>query len=77
MPKTEREGKIKEEKERKEKTHLCPRMCLDLRELELGVVFVHFPNLFLARRSENLDDLDELVDAGVTGEDWLTQQKFS
>lgn len=35
-------------------THLMPRMGLDLRKLELGVVWVHAFDLLSGRRSQNL-----------------------
>lgn len=36
-------------------THLSPRMCLDLGELELGVVGVHLPDLLSGWGAENLE----------------------
>mmetsp|Transcript_53225 Transcript_53225/g.122301 ORF Transcript_53225/g.122301 Transcript_53225/m.122301 type:complete len:225 (+) Transcript_53225:362-1036(+) len=41
--------------------NLAPRVRLHLRELVLGVVLVHGLDLLQRRRSENLDNLDELV----------------
>lgn len=35
-------------------THLSPRVCLDLGELELGVVGVHLADLLPGRGAENL-----------------------
>lgn len=35
-------------------THLSPRVRLDLRKLELGVVGVHLSDLLPGRRAENL-----------------------
>ena len=54
-------------------THLIPRVCLDLRELEFGVVGVHLSYLFLGGRAQDLDDLHQLVYSAVTGEDGLAQ----
>ena len=36
-------------------THLSPRMCLNLGELELSVVGVHLPDLLSGRGAENLE----------------------
>lgn len=35
-------------------THLSPRVCLDLRKLELGVVGVHLSDLLPGWRAQNL-----------------------
>lgn len=35
-------------------THLSPRVCLNLREFELGVVGVHLADLFSGRSAQNL-----------------------
>lgn len=35
-------------------THLSPRVCLDLREFELGVVGVHLTDLLSGRGAEDL-----------------------
>mmetsp|Transcript_15888 Transcript_15888/g.18402 ORF Transcript_15888/g.18402 Transcript_15888/m.18402 type:complete len:329 (-) Transcript_15888:80-1066(-) len=55
---------------------LLPRVRLDLRELELGVVRVHGHDLLFGRGSQHLDDLDELVDAGLAWEQRLAQQQL-
>ena len=60
----------------KESIHYLPRVRLDLRELELGVVRVHLLDLFSGRRAQDFDDLDELIDAGIAGEDRLTEHQF-
>lgn len=57
-------------------THLLPWMTLDLGELEFRVVRVHLLDLFPGGRAEHFDDLDQLVDAGVTGEDGLPEQQL-
>lgn len=57
--------------------YLLPGVALDLRELELGVVGVHLADLFPCRRTQHLDDLDQLVHARVSREDWLAQQQLS
>lgn len=59
------------------RTHLCPRMSLYLGELELGVVLVHFPNLFFAGSTEHFDDFDELIHSGISRENWLAQKELS
>lgn len=51
-------------------------MALDLREFEFGVVWIHLLNLISSRRSQYFDDLNQLIDARVSGEDWLPQQQF-
>ena len=43
----------------------------------LHVVGVHGANLVSCRGSQNLDDLDELVDTRLTREQWLPQHKLS
>ena len=53
-------------------TDLGPRMSLDLWKLELLVVGVHLADLVSGRRAEHLDDLDQLINAAVTGEYRLT-----
>ena len=53
-------------------TYLLPRVRLDLRKFELGVVRIHLANLVACRCAENLDDLDELINATIPGEDWLS-----
>ena len=57
-------------------TDLCPRMWSDLGEFELWIVRVHVSNLVSSGRAQNLDDFDQLIDARVTREDRLGQQKF-
>ena len=56
--------------------NLLPGVRLDLRELELGVVGVHLLDLLASRGAQDLDNLDELVDARVTGENGLAQHKL-
>eukprot|EP00968_Pinguiococcus_pyrenoidosus_P017555 scaffold1748_cov258-Pinguiococcus_pyrenoidosus.AAC.7 len=56
--------------------HLRPRMCLDLRELELAIVRVHRPDLLLGRRAQHLDDLHELIYARLPREDRLAQKQL-
>lgn len=56
--------------------YLLPGMRLDLRELELGVVRVHLPDLLPGRRAQHLYDLHQLVHAGIAREDGLAQQQL-
>lgn len=49
---------------------------LDLRELVLHVVGVHGANLLPSRRSENFDDLNQLVNTRFTGEQRLTKHQL-
>ena len=56
--------------------HLPPLAGHDLRELELGVVGVHGADLLPGRGAEDFDDLDELVDAGIAGEERLAEKEL-
>lgn len=56
--------------------YLVPRVCFDLWELELGVIGVHFPNLLLGGGAEDFDDLHQLVNTTVAGEDGLAKQQL-
>ncbi len=56
--------------------HLVERVRLDLRELVLHVVRVHGSDLFPSGRPQDLDDLDELVDARLSGEERLSQHEL-
>ena len=47
-------------------------MRLDLREFVLHVVGVHGADLVARRRTQNLDNLDELVDTGFSWEKGLS-----
>ena len=51
-------------------------MSLDLRELELLVVGIHFTDLISGWCPKHLDDLDKLVHSTVTREYRLTQQQL-
>ena len=57
-------------------TYLAERMRLDLRKLVLHVVGVHRADLVARGRAEHLDDLDQLVDAGLAGEQRLAQHQL-
>lgn len=56
--------------------YLAERVRLDLRELVLHVVGIHGPDLIPGRCSQNLDDLDKLVDARLAGEERLAQHEL-
>ena len=56
---------------------LVERVGLDLRELVLHVVRVHSTNLLARRRSQDLDDLDELVNARLAREERLAKHELS
>lgn len=43
----------------------------------LHVVGIHGADLVASRSSQNLDDLDQLVDTRLTGEQRLTEHKLS
>ena len=51
-------------------------MWLDLRELVLHVVRVHRLDLLPRWSPEHLDDLDQLVDATLSGEERLPQHQL-
>ena len=51
-------------------------MRLDLWELVLHVVRVHRLDLLARGRAEHLDDLHELVDAALTGEERLAEHEL-
>ena len=73
-PHIKKENKTKED--RVVGPHLLPRMGLDLRKLELGVVGVHLVDLLACRRAEHFDDLNELIDATVAREDRLAEEEL-
>lgn len=52
-------------------------MGFDLRELVLHVVRVHRLDLLAGGCAQDLDDLDELIDAALSGEEGLAQHKLS
>ena len=45
-------------------------------KFEFSIVWVHVFNLFARGRSEDLDDLDELIDARISRENWLAQEQL-
>ncbi len=57
-------------------TNLVERMRLDLREFVLHVVGVHGANLLTRGSPKNFDDLDELIYAGLSREQGLTEHKL-
>jgi hypothetical protein len=59
-----------------EAAHLVEGVGFNLWELVLHVVGIHGPNLVAGRRAEDLDDLDELVDARLAGEQRLAEHEL-
>jgi hypothetical protein len=57
-------------------TYLTERMRLNLRELVLHVVGVHGADLVSGRRSQDLDDLYELVNTRLAREQWLSKHQL-
>lgn len=51
-------------------------MRLDLRELVLHVIRIHGTDLVPRRSSQDLDDLDQLINARLAGEQRLTQHEL-
>ena len=51
-------------------------MRFNLRKLELLVVWIHVTDLVSRRGAEDLDNLDQLVNAAVAGEDRLAEQQL-
>jgi hypothetical protein len=74
----ERRGRGKRESEPNahRKANDCRACRTHLWELELCVDRVHGLNLRLGGRAEHLDDLDELVDASVAGEEGVTKKQL-
>lgn len=56
--------------------YLVERVGLDLGELVFHVVGVHRLDLLSGRRAQDLDDLDELVDAALAREEGLAQHQL-
>jgi hypothetical protein len=57
-------------------TYLTERMRLDLRELVLHVVGVHGADLVPGGRSQNLDNLYQLVNTRLAWEQWLSEHQL-
>mmetsp|Transcript_30501 Transcript_30501/g.79201 ORF Transcript_30501/g.79201 Transcript_30501/m.79201 type:complete len:203 (-) Transcript_30501:740-1348(-) len=55
----------------------APRVRLDLRELVLGVILVHRLDLVEGGRAEHLDNLDQLVDPRLAGEEGHAKEQLS
>ena len=55
---------------------LFPWQRSNLRESVLFVIRIHGLNLFLGWGSENLDDLNQLVDTTLSWEDRLAEHEF-
>jgi hypothetical protein len=58
-------------------TYLVEGVRLDLGELVFHVVGVHGADLIASRSSQDLDDLNQLVDARLTREQRLTEHELS
>ena len=58
------------------RAHLGEGMWLDLGKLVLHVVRVHGADLFAGRGAEHLDNLDELINARLAGEERLTEHQL-
>lgn len=58
-------------------TYLVEWMRLDLRKLVLHVVWVHGPDLIPRWSTQNLDDLHELIDSGLSREQRLSEHQLS
>ena len=56
---------------------LLPWQWLDLRETVLCVFGVHSENFLSRWRSQYFDDLDQLIDATLSGEDGLAEHQLS
>ena len=56
--------------------YLVERMGLDLGELVLHIIGIHRLDLFSGRRTENLDNLDQLIDAAFARKQWLAQHQL-
>ena len=56
--------------------HLVEWVWFDLWELVLHVVRVHGANLIPGWGSKNLDDLDKLIDTGLSWEEWLSEHQL-
>ena len=57
--------------------HTRPRVRLDLRELELGVVRIHRFDLLTRWRAHNLDDFHQLVHIALPRKQWLNTRVAS
>lgn len=55
---------------------LAKRVGLDLGKFVFHVVGVHGPDLLACRCTQNLDDLNQLVDSGFAREKWLSQHQL-
>lgn len=56
--------------------HLAEGVRLDLGEFVLHVVGVHGPDLLASRRTQHLDDLDQLVYTRLAGKQGLTKHQL-
>lgn len=77
--KRNRRFKLKKEKKNTLITrivYLLPRVSFDLRKLELGVIRIHFANLFSGWCTQDFDNLHQLINARVTRKYGLTKKKF-
>lgn len=56
---------------------LLPGASLNTGKDEFAVLRVHLLNLFQSGGAQNLDDLHQLINAGVAREEWTAQQEFT
>lgn len=54
-----------------------PWMCFDLREFKFCIIRIHAFNLFSSRSSQNLDDLNKLINSTFTRKQRLSKQQFN
>ena len=57
-------------------TYFVKGMRLDLREFVLHIIRVHGSNLIAGGGAEDFDNFDELIDAGFSREQGLTEHEF-
>lgn len=54
-------------------TYFLPWMTLNLWKFEFRVIWIHFAYLFSCRCAQNFDDLNQLIDTRIAGENWLAE----
>ena len=56
--------------------YLIERMWLDLWKLMLHVIWIHCSDLLSSRCAEHFDDFNQLIDARLAREKWLSKHKL-